>query len=416
MFTLLDVLLRRIVRHGDLTVTDASGVARHYGDGSGPPVALLLTDLKIERRLVRDPQLALGEAYMDGQLVMQQGRIYDLLELVLSNAQWQEFPAWTKGLDATRYLVRRMLQLNSKRRSQRNVAHHYDIDGSIYDLFLDADRQYSCGYFEDTDDLNIAQLAKKRHIAAKLAIEPGQRVLDIGSGWGGLGLYLAKTAECDVTGVTLSKEQHKISQERSAREGLARSVRFEFKDYRKVSGQFDRIVSVGMFEHVGVNHFTTYFRKVRDLLAQNGVALIHTIGRSEPPSTTAGFIAKYIFPGGYIPALSELTAAVEHSGLIIADVEILRLHYAKTLRAWRERFLANWDKAAAIRDERFCRMWEFYLAASEAAFRYQGLVIFQVQLVRHVDALPLTRNYMYTDEHRLLERDRITQHPLMAGE
>jgi cyclopropane-fatty-acyl-phospholipid synthase len=416
MFALLDVLLRRVVRHGDLTVTDADGVARHYGDGTGPAVALKLTDHKIERRLVRDPQLALGEAYMDGQLVMQQGRIYDLLELVLSNAQWQEFPAWTKGLDATRYLVRRMLQLNSARRSQRNVAHHYDIDGSIYDLFLDPDRQYSCGYFEDTDDLEMAQLAKKRHIAAKLAIEPGQRVLDIGSGWGGLGLYLAKTAGCEVTGVTLSTEQHKISQERAAKEGLARSVRFEFKDYRKVTGRFDRIVSVGMFEHVGVNHFTTYFRKVRDLLTDDGVALIHTIGRSEPPSTTSGFIAKYIFPGGYIPALSEMTAAVEHSGLIISDVEILRLHYAKTLRAWRERFLANWDRAAAIRDERFCRMWEFYLAASEAAFRYQGLVVFQVQLVRRIDSLPLTRNYMYTDEHRLLERDRITQRPLMAGE
>jgi cyclopropane-fatty-acyl-phospholipid synthase len=416
MFALLDVLLRRIVRHGDLTVTDAGGVAHHYGDGSGVAIALRLADHRIERRLVRDPQLALGEAYMDGRLVMQQGRIYDLVELVLSNAQWQQFPRWTKGLDATRYLVRRMLQFNSAPRSQRNVAHHYDIDGTIYDLFLDSDRQYSCAYFEDTDDLDAAQLAKKRHIAAKLAIEPGQRVLDIGSGWGGLGLYLAKTADCHVTGVTLSNEQLKISQERAAKEGLARSVHFEFKDYRKVTGRFDRIVSVGMFEHVGVNHYTTYFRKVRELLADDGVALIHTIGRSEPPSTTSGFIAKYIFPGGYIPALSELAAGVEHSGLIISDVEILRLHYAKTLRAWRERFLANWDQAAAIRDERFCRMWEFYLAASEAAFRYQGLVVFQVQLARRIDVLPLTRNYMYTDEHRLLERDRVTQRPLMAGE
>jgi cyclopropane-fatty-acyl-phospholipid synthase len=416
MFALLDVLLRRIVRHGDLTVTDAAGVAHRYGDGSGPVVALILKDPQIERHLVRDPQLALGEAYMDGRLVMQQGGIYDLLEVVLSNSQWQEFPAWTKALDATRYLVRRMIQFNSAGRSRRNVAHHYDIDGSIYDLFLDNDRQYSCGYFEDTDDLDIAQLAKKRHIAAKLAIEPGQRVLDIGSGWGGLGLYLAKTAGCEVTGVTLSAEQLKISQERAAKEGLARSVRFEFKDYRKVTGRFDRIVSVGMFEHVGVNHYATYFRKVRDLLADDGVALIHTIGRSAPPSTTSGFIAKYIFPGGYIPALSEMAAAIEHSGLVISDIEILRLHYAKTLRAWRQRFMANWDKAAAIRDERFCRMWEFYLAASEAAFRYQGLVVFQVQLVRRVEALPLTRNYMYTDEHRLLERDRITQRPLMAGE
>jgi cyclopropane-fatty-acyl-phospholipid synthase len=417
MFALLDVLLRRIARHGDLTVTDAAGAAHRYGDGSGPTVAVRLTDRQIERHLVRDPQLALGEAYMDGRLVMEQGRIYDLLEVILSGAQWQQFPAWTKGLDASRYLVRRMLQFNPARRARRNVARHYDINGAIYDLFLDRDRQYSCGYFEaDDDDLDAAQLAKKRHIAAKLAIEPGQRVLDIGSGWGGLGLYLAKTADCDVTGVTLSSEQLKISQERAAREGLARSVHFEFKDYRKVTGQFDRIVSVGMFEHVGVNHYATYFRKVRQLLAEDGVALIHTIGRSEPPSTTAGFIAKYIFPGGYIPALSEMAAGVEHSGLVIADVEILRLHYARTLRAWRQRFLANWDKAAAILDERFCRMWEFYLAASEAAFRYQGLVVFQVQLVRRLDALPITRDYMYTDEHRLLERDRVAQRPLMAGE
>jgi cyclopropane-fatty-acyl-phospholipid synthase len=406
MFTLLDLLLRRIIRRGELALTDAGGVTHHYGEGGEPSVAVRLMDRAIERRLVRDPQLALGEAYMSGRLVMEQGRIYDLLELLLSNAQWRQFPRWTKSLDATRYLARRFIQFNPARRARRNVARHYDINGAIYDLFLDRDRQYSCGYFEDTDDLEMAQLAKKRHIAAKLAIEPGHRVLDIGSGWGGLGLYLAKTAGCDVTGVTLSAEQLKLSQERAAREGLARSVHFEFKDYRKVTGKFDRIVSVGMFEHVGVNHYATYFRKVRDLLTNDGVALIHTIGRSEPPSTTAGFIAKYIFPGGYIPALSELSAGVEHAGLIISDVEILRLHYAKTLRAWRLRFLGNWDKAAAILDERFCRMWEFYLAASEAAFRYQGLAVFQVQLVRNIQALPITRDYMYDTEHRLLEGDR----------
>jgi cyclopropane-fatty-acyl-phospholipid synthase len=414
MFTLLDVLLRRIVRRGELVLTDAGGARHRYGDGEGPVVAVRLLDRNIERRLVSNPQLALGEAYMDGRLVVEQGHIYDLLELVLSNTQWRQMPPWTKSLDATRYLVRRLAQFNPARRSQRNVARHYDISGEIYDLFLDRDRQYSCGYFEGTDDLEVAQLAKKRHLAAKLAIEPGQHVLDIGSGWGGLGLYLAKAAGCDVTGVTLSSEQLKISRERAAKEGLARSVRFEFKDYRELSGQFDRIVSVGMFEHVGVNHYTTYFRKVRDLLTDDGVALIHTIGRSDPPTTTAGFIAKYIFPGGYIPALSELAAAVEHSGLRICDVEILRLHYAKTLRAWRGRFLANWDKAASILDERFCRMWEFYLAASEAAFRYQGLVVFQVQLARRVDALPLTRDYMYDTEHQMMERDR--QRPLMAGE
>jgi len=293
--------------------------------------------------------------------------------------------------------------------------HHYDIDGAIYDLFLDSDRQYSCGYFTEGADLEEAQLAKKRHLAAKLAIEPGQRVLDVGSGWGGLALYLAKVAHCEVTGVTLSNEQLKISRERAAREGLGRAVGFEFTDYRKVVGRFDRIVSVGMFEHVGVNHYGTYFRKVRDLLSDDGVALIHSIGRSEPPTATNPFIAKYIFPGGYIPALSEMVAAIERAGLVITDLEVLRLHYAETLRAWRKRFLANWDKAAAIRDETFCRMWEFYLAASEAAFRHQGLVVFQVQLAKRVNALPITRDYMFKAERGIIEHEG-AERPRMAGE
>jgi cyclopropane-fatty-acyl-phospholipid synthase len=241
-------------------------------------------------------------------------------------------------------------------------------------------------------------------------------LLDIGSGWGGLGLYLAKIAHCDVTGVTLSSEQLKISRERALKEGLSRAVRFDFKDYRQVEGRFDRIVSVGMFEHAGVNHYGTFFRKVRDLLADDGVALIHTIGRSEPPAVTNPFIAKYIFPGGYIPALSEMTAGIERSGLIISDVEILRLHYAQTLRAWRERFLANWDKAAEILDETFCRMWEFYLAGSETAFRYQNLVVFQVQLVRRIEALPQTRDYIGRGEHELQDHEALEARPRMAGE
>jgi cyclopropane-fatty-acyl-phospholipid synthase len=307
------------------------------------------------------------------------------------------------------------MQFNPASRSQRNVAHHYDIDGAIYDLFLDSDRQYSCAYFTEGADLEEAQLAKKRHLAAKLAIDPGHRVLDIGSGWGGLGLYLAKVAQCDVTGVTLSQEQLKVSRERAAREGLSRAVHFKFQDYRQVEGRFDRIVSVGMFEHVGVNHYGVYFRKLRELLNDDGVALIHSIGRSEPPASTNPFIAKYIFPGGYIPALSEMTAAIERAGLIIDDVEVLRLHYAETLRAWRRRFLANWDKAAAIRDETFCRMWEFYLAASETAFRYQNLVVFQVQLSKRIKALPITRDYMFKRERGLIEHEG-AERPRMAGE
>jgi len=416
MFRLLDILLHRIVRSGSLTFIDAGGSAHRYGDGCGRPVVVQIADKRLEWHLVLDPQLAIGEGYMQGRLKMVEGRIYDFLELLLTNIQRQPEPGWTRGLVVARYLIRRLLQYNPSGRARRNVAHHYDINGAIYDLFLDRDRQYSCAYFTEGASLEEAQLAKKRHLAAKLAISPGQRVLDIGSGWGGLGLYLAKIAQCDVTGVTLSNEQLKISQERAVREGLARAARFEFKDYRKLEGHFDRIVSVGMFEHVGVNHYVTYFRKVRDLLVDDGVAIIHTIGRSEPPTVTNPFIAKYIFPGGYIPALSEMVAAIERSGLMISDLEILRLHYADTLRAWRERFLANWDKAADILDERFCRMWEFYLAASETAFRYQNLVVFQVQLVKRIGALPTTRDYMLTDEERLREQEEIEARPRMAGE
>ncbi|MGE0851812.1 MAG: class I SAM-dependent methyltransferase [Hyphomicrobiaceae bacterium] len=416
MFKLLDILLRRIVHRGSLTLIDADGTSHRFGDGRPPGVVIRLADKRLARQLVTDPELALAEAYMRGRLQMVEGRIYDFLELVLSNLQAKPLPTWTQGFRAGRFMARRMMQFNPAGRSRRNVAHHYDIDGAIYDLFLDRDRQYSCAYFTEGADLEEAQLAKKRHLAAKLAIDPGQRVLDIGSGWGGLGIYLAKAAQCDITGVTLSQEQLKISRERALREGLSRAVHFEFKDYRHVEGRFDRIVSVGMFEHVGVNHYGTFFRKLRDLLTEDGVAVVHTIGRSEPPTATNPFIAKYIFPGGYIPALSEVSASIERSGLLISDVEVLRLHYAETLRAWRQRFLANWDKAAAIRDETFCRMWEFYLAASETAFRYQNLVVFQLQLVKRVKSLPITRDYMLRGERELMEHEGAVARPRMAGE
>ncbi|MDX2201186.1 MAG: cyclopropane-fatty-acyl-phospholipid synthase family protein [Hyphomicrobiaceae bacterium] len=402
MFKLLDVLLTRLVREGALTVIDAGGAAHSYGNREGPPVTVRILDGRLERHLAADPELALGEGYMDGRLVMVEGRIYDLLALLLSNARSHQIPGWTLAASTSRYLLRRLKQFNPRRRAQRNVAHHYDIKGEIYDLFLDKDRQYSCAYFTPGADLEEAQLAKKRHLAAKLAIVPGQRVLDIGSGWGGLGLYLAKSCEAQVTGITLSREQLKVATERAHKEGLSRRVRFLFEDYRDLSGQFDRIVSVGMFEHVGVNHYVTYFRRVRELLDRNGVAVIHTIGRSEQPCATNPFIERYIFPGGYIPSLSEMTAAIEKAGLIISDVEILRLHYAETLKAWRERFLAHWDEAKALLDESFCRMWEFYLAGSETAFRFQDLVVFQVQLVRRIEALPITRDYMLRNEHRLM--------------
>jgi len=420
MFKPLEILLRRIVEHGDLSLITHDRKTFRFGNGQGPAVVARLTDRKLERQLALDPHLAVGEAYMDGRLVMEQGRIYDLLALVLGNALTHPPPRWAQSLDVARFLTRRLAQFNPASRSRRNVAHHYDIDGSIYDLFLDADRQYSCAYFSDrTTPLETAQRAKKRHLAAKLALSEGQRVLDIGSGWGGLGIYLAEAAGCFVDGVTLSVEQLKIAEARARRAGVANAVHFRLQDYREVVGPYDRIVSVGMFEHVGVNHYGTYFRKVRELLKDDGVAVIHFIGRAEPPAVTNPFIAKYIFPGGYIPALSEVMTAIERSGLITTDVEVLRLHYAETLKAWRERFIANWETAARIRDERFCRMWEYYLAGSETAFRYQNLVVFQIQLTRRISALPLMRDYIAHNEAALerAEREGIrVQRPRMAGE
>ncbi len=417
MLKALQVLLRLVVDTGDLTFVDHDGAAYRFGDGNGVAVRARLTDRHIQRQMLLDPHLAFGEGYMYGQIVLEQGTIYDLIEILMRNLGTGRPPVWASSLDGLRYLGRRLSQYNPRRRAQRNVAHHYDIDGAIYDLFLDPDRQYSCAYFAEGVGLEEAQRDKKRHIAAKLRLDDSHRVLDIGSGWGGLGLYLASVAGAEVTGVTLSQEQLKVARERANKLGLSQSVRFEFEDYRNVEGRFDRIVSVGMFEHVGINHYDAFFRKIASLLENDGVALIHTIGRTDVPAATNAFIAKYIFPGGYIPALSEVMPAIERSGLIITDIEILRLHYAATLRAWRERFVANWAKAVALRGSEFARMWEFYLAGSEAAFRYQNLVIFQIQLTKQIDTLPITRDYMTAAEHDLA---RATQHrvepPRMAGE
>jgi cyclopropane-fatty-acyl-phospholipid synthase len=325
-----------------------------------------------------------------------------------------------KGLGGLAFATRRIAQFNTPLRSRKNVASHYDLDGRLYSLFLDNDLQYSCAYFEpDNSELEEAQVAKKRHLAAKLRLEPGMRVLDIGSGWGGLGLYLADRAKVDVTGVTLSDEQFAVSNRRAGERGLSDRVRFLLQDYRKVQGPFDRIVSVGMFEHVGVGHFRAFFEACKGLLAPDGVMVLHSIGRFDGPGFTNPWIAKYIFPGGYIPALSEVLPSIEKTGLKVTDIEILRLHYAKTLRAWRERFLAHREQVAAMYDERFCRMWEFYLATSETAFQYQDMMNFQIQIAKDQHAVPFTRNYMIEAEeaYRALDRRAVGRTPLkLAGE
>jgi len=352
-----------------------------------------ILDRPTELKLALNPELALGEAVMDGRVVVERGSLYDLLDILIAGASGQELTAWTRPLTQFRTAIRRITQNNNLAWARRNVAHHYDLRTEFFRLFLDEDLQYSCAYFPSPDiSLVDAQAAKKHHIIAKLAIEPGQRVLDIGSGWGGLGLSIARETGASVKGITLSREQLSVAQERAAAEGLP--VDFQFQDYRMLAEPFDRIVSVGMFEHVGVGYYRAYFRKIAELLTDNGAALIHTIGRTTPPGATNPFIAKYIFPGGYIPAMSEITAAIEREGLIITDVEVLRLHYAETLKAWRERFLARRKEAVDMYDERFARMWEFYLAASEASFRHDGLVVFQLQLAKRLDTLPMTRSYM----------------------
>ena len=389
-----------IFHHGDLTVVDAHGKAHSFGDGEGPPVTVRLHDKALHTRIFLNPKLAVGEAYMDGTLTVEDGEIYDFLALALSNMGWGN-GHWLQDLAVkAQGLVRRLQQYNPAPVAKRNVAHHYDLSGALYDLFLDSDRQYSCAYFMAPDDsLEQAQEQKKRHIAAKLLLEPGHRVLDIGSGWGGLALYLADTGGVEVDGFTLSQEQLDVARRRASEADLSQRARFHLRDYREIEGSYDRIVSVGMFEHVGVTHYPTFFAKLGELLKDDGVALLHTIGRAEGPGTTNRWLTKYIFPGGYNPALSEVMAVIEHAGLHVTDLEVLRLHYAETLKEWRRRFATNRERAAELYDERFCRMWEFYLAACEAVFRYAGHIVFQIQIAKQPDAVPLTRDYI-TDYER----------------
>jgi cyclopropane-fatty-acyl-phospholipid synthase len=399
---LLARALAGVIGEGQLTIIDAAGKT-HLVQGArpGPAVTMKVHTWWTGVRLALRPRLAVGEAYMDGTLTVENGDIYDLLDLLGRNIAKIDSTFLVRLSYRLQNFVRLFEQYNPIGRAERNVAHHYDLNDQLYDVFLDRDRQYSCAYFKTgTETLDQAQEDKKRHIAAKLLLQPGQKVLDIGSGWGGMALFLSQQHDVDVTGLTLSKEQLAVSSRRALEGGLADRVRFKMLDYRLEPSKYDRIVSVGMFEHVGAAHYREYFTKVKDLLADDGVMLLHAIGRMEPPGGTNTWLRKYIFPGGYAPALSEVMAAIEKSGLWVTDMEVLRLHYAETLRHWRQRFLANRGQVRQMAgyDDRFLRMWEFYLAGCEIAFRYFGQMVFQIQIARRQDAVPLTRDYMIDAE------------------
>lgn len=398
---LLATLARRVVREGRLTLIDHRGREhRIEGERDGPRAALRFHTAKAERAMVLQPELALGEGYMDGVITPQDCDISDVLRVLMRNMKYLDRNGFHhRFMQGLRFLRRRFDQHNPVGRARDNVAHHYDLSSELYARFLDSDRFYSCAYFPTgRETLEEAQAAKARHLAAKLRLTPNARVLDIGCGWGSLAMHLVRLGAQRVDGVTLSTEQHAWASAWARREKLERQARFHLQDYRDVEKRYDRIVSVGMFEHVGVGHYQEYFEKVAELLKDDGVAVIHSIGRSGPPGTTNPWLAKYIFPGGYIPALSEVLPVIEKTGLKVTDVEILRLHYAKTLNHWRARFRAHWDEIAELYDERFCRMWDFYLAGSEMSFIEGEMMVFQIQLAKTHAAVPLTRDYIHRFE------------------
>ncbi|QNE31961.1 class I SAM-dependent methyltransferase [Sphingomonas sp. NBWT7] len=404
---LIDLFLSRAVKRGRLTLHRPGAAPATFGipQEGYPDVTIRFADRRVALAIARNPALGAGECYMDGRLIIEQGDVRDLVELLKRNSRWEggernlKPSAATRAFGAVRY---RLDRINMERRSKRNVAHHYDLSGRLYDLFLDRDKQYSCAYFTDpADSLEQAQQDKKAHIAAKLALKPGMRVLDIGCGWGGMALYLHRHFDVDVLGVTLSEEQLKVARARAAEAGVADRVKFELIDYRRVEGQFDRIVSVGMFEHVGPPQYRTFFRKCRELLADDGVMLLHTIGRMGGPGTTDDWTAKYIFPGGYNPALSEIVTAYEGLRLFPTDIEVLRLHYAWTIDHWYDRTMAAKAAIVALYDERFFRMWTFYLAGAASAFRNGGMCNYQIQLTKSRTAVPVTRDYMIEGERGL---------------
>ena len=399
---MLKRLLASIVKTGTLTITMPDGQTARFGAGD-PGIGIRFHDRRAALELGANPELKLGELYMDGRISVENGEIVDLLDLLMHNLSLTRPRGVLLLTQIWRRITRSIAQRNYSTRARTNVARHYDLSGRLYDIFLDRDRQYSYAYFSAPGEtLEEAQIGKKRHIAAKLFLDRADlSVLDIGSGWGGLALDLARDCGAKVLGVTLSEEQIALARARAQKAGLAERCRFELVDYRALNGTFDRIVSVGMFEHVGVPYYAAFFDKLRTLLKDEGVALLHTIGRSDGSGVTNSWIAKYIFPGGYTPALSEVLPIIERSGLIVTDIEVLRLHYAETLKEWRRRFKAQWNAAAELYDERFCRMWEFYLAGSEIAFRRDGLAVYQIQMAKSIGTLPLTRDYMFEMERTM---------------
>ncbi|GMG82928.1 cyclopropane-fatty-acyl-phospholipid synthase [Paralimibaculum aggregatum] len=404
---LLDSVLKGAFENGRLAVIDTEG--RHYsygGAGPGPHVTIRFTDPAAPRRILLNPELGAAEAYMDGAMLVEEGSVHDLMRLFFLNKRQFDMTPGQRFWRGVHRRLRRFQQNNVIARARQNARAHYDIGDEVYRTFLDRDMQYSCGYFREPGlPLDAAQLAKKRHIAAKLGIRDGQRVLDIGCGWGGLALYLAHLADVEVLGVTLSERQHRLAVARAERLGVADRVRFERRDYREVEGGFDRVVSVGMLEHVGAHFLPAYFRIVHDRLRAGGLALIHAIGTRAAPGATSPFLRRYIFPGGYAPSLSESVAAVERSGLWTLDCEIWRSHYGLTLRAWRHRFAERRAKVAARMGERFCRMWELYLSGCECAFLEGPSMVFQLQLGRERDAAPLVRDYVMEETKRIARAD-----------
>ncbi|HEY1384197.1 MAG TPA: cyclopropane-fatty-acyl-phospholipid synthase family protein [Dongiaceae bacterium] len=397
---MFDRLLARGIKQGCITLIDWRGRAQTFGRGE-PRITVRLTDRATDWGLALNPWLKVGEAYMDGKFVIEEGTLYDLIDLGVTNTNAIQDAGWQKVMAGFHTLARWWHQNNPIGLARQHVAHHYDLSRRLFELFLDESMQYSCGYFlKPTMTLAEAQAAKMRHIASKLLLEPGQRVFDIGCGWGGLAIYLARQCGVEVVGVTLSKEQHELATQRAKDAGVDKQVTFKLQDYRLETGHYDRIVSVGMFEHVGVKHYGEFFATVERLLKPTGVALLHAIGRRDGPGFTNPWLRKYIFPGGYTPALSEVVPFVEKTSLWISDIEVLRLHYADTLRCWRENFNRHRAEIARIYDERFCRMWEFYLIGSELSFRRSFCMVWQMQLARDVNAVPLSRDYMLDWERR----------------